>query len=127
MVGPIERRDARCGAERRKPPGRHGSVTLRVAIEPLAGFAAEAIRAHELLLDRRWPEARRPPGRLEQPARGGEVHVDADQVHQREGAHREACRDERQVDRLDRRDAGAQQPQRLERERAVHPIDDEPR
>ena len=125
---------SRCAG--RRPPAlivdgeaRRGAcgATIRVAVEPLASLPPEAPRRHELLLDRRWAKARRPPGRLEQAACGGEVHVDADEVHERERAHREAGRGERRVDRLDRPRAGAEEPKRLEGERPVHAVDDEAR
>ena len=59
-----------------------------VPIETLTGLPAEPAFLCQPGLRRRWLEARLPIETLVQAGRDGQVHVDPDQVHQREGSHR---------------------------------------
>ena len=61
------------------------------------------------------------------PRAAAEIDVDPDEVHQLERAHRKARFADRGIDRLDRRLAGFDQAERLDRERPVDPVDDEAR
>ena len=109
-------------------PATPAAAPVVVAVEAARRSCA---RAGRLATSRSWiGDGRSRSGRprpSHTPRRRGEVDVDADEVHQLERAHREAGLAHRRVDRLDRRLAGLEHPQRLERERPVDPVDDEAR
>ena len=107
------------------------SAGLVVDVEAAVGLAPETPGPDEPLLDRRRTEPDRGgiPGRrptLEDPSGRGQIDVEADQVHQFEWAHREARAAQGAVDGLDRGAALGQDRERLQGERSVHAVHDEP-
>jgi hypothetical protein len=98
-----------------------------VRVEPGAGLAPEADLVDQALLDRRRTEPVRTAETLVHGGCNGEVDVDPDQIHQLERAHRVAGRSDRRIGFGDARLPGLEHPQRLDGERPVDAVDDEPR
>ena len=98
-----------------------------VSIETLAGLAPEVAGGHQGFLDGRGPEPVRTPEALPDPRRGRQRDVDPGQVHQLERTHREAAVAQRLVDLGHAGRAGLEDPQGLDGERPVDPVDDEAR
>ncbi len=110
---------------------RHSAIGP-VGVEPAAGLPAKAPCRDKPFLDRRWPESldERVAGLahpLVDARRSGQIHVDADEVHELERSHRVAGRTDGRIDLVDRRNASLEHRQRLEREWPVDSVDDETR
>ena len=99
---------------------REGPGLMGVVVEAAAALAPQAPGRDHALLDRVRLEARlAEEGRVDR-LRDGEVHVQADQVHQLEGAHAEAAGLHAGVERRHRPAALAQDLERLAVERPRH-------
>ena len=99
---------------------------LGVLVVPAAALAAVAARGDGLDRDRRRSPARLAEALLVERAGDVEPDVDANKVHQLEGAHPEpAAEPADAVDLVDRGDPLGDEAQALQAERAVAPIDEE--
>ncbi len=98
----------------------------RVVVVAAPTLAAVVSRGDVAGGDRGRAPARLVEALLEEALGDLEAGVDADQVHQLEGAHAKAALDAHDpVDRLDIRDSLLQEPQRLQPKRAVAAVDQE--
>ena len=114
--------------ERRIFMRRRRHRALAIVIEPALRFPSEPAGLHEALLCVRRPIARIEEHAFEHRPRDGEIHIEADEVHEFERSHAEAADGaHRPVDRGAIGEAFFANAQRFAIERARHAIHQKPR